>query len=156
MTTRVRSSMCILGFSSEIGRNYHFFYQNILYRNCIFHYMFRCFFLVYLTIFCSQLTIKCLELRKKPRQGQEIWNTVTYIFWGLRERRLGFPVFYSSSRVLSSSDFVSLAAKFFMFKNIKTYTDPKKKCPLHIYLDFLQTIAFFFLFNYFASRNVII
>ena len=35
------------------------------------------------------------------------------------------------------------------------YTDPKKKCPLHIYMNFLQKNVDFSL-NNFASINVII
>ena len=34
------------------------------------------------------------------------------------------------------------------------YTDAKKERPLHIYVNFLQTIAVFS-FSYFASINVI-
>ena len=40
---------------------------------------------VYLTIFCSQFTIKCLGSEQKPRQGQETWNTHIFLFglmWG--------------------------------------------------------------------------
>ena len=71
--------MCASGFSSEKPRHNILFYQNILYRNCIFHYIFH-HFPAYLTIFCSHFTIKCLGSGQKP----ETWNT--HIFCsGLRE-----------------------------------------------------------------------
>ena len=74
--------MCVSGFSSEKARYGQFnsvgiiilLYQNILYRNCIFQYIFRRFS-AYLTIFCSQFTIKCLRLGQKLWYGWETWNT---------------------------------------------------------------------------------
>ena len=49
-----------------IGRHYILFYRNILYGYCIF-YNILAHFLAYLTIFCSQFTIKCLGSGQKPR-----------------------------------------------------------------------------------------
>ena len=48
-----------------VGRHYILFYQNILYRNCIFHCIFH-HFSAYLSIFCSQFII-CLGSEQKPR-----------------------------------------------------------------------------------------
>ena len=48
-----------------VGRHNILFCQNILYRNCIFQYIFP-HFLANLT-FCSQFTIKCLGSGQKPR-----------------------------------------------------------------------------------------
>ena len=62
-----------------VGRHYHFIYQNILYRNCIFHYIFQ-HFSAYLTIVCSQFTLKCLGSGQKPRYGRE--TSKTNIFRG--------------------------------------------------------------------------
>ena len=48
-----------------VGWHYILFYQNILYRNCIFQYIFS-HFSANLTTFCSQFTIKCLGSEQKP------------------------------------------------------------------------------------------
>ena len=53
---------CDLGM---VGRHNIFFCQNILYRNCIFQYIFP-HFPANLTTFCSQFTIKCLGSGQKP------------------------------------------------------------------------------------------
>ena len=49
-----------------VGWHKILFYQNILYGNCIFHYIFH-HISVYLTILCSHFTIKCLGSEQKPR-----------------------------------------------------------------------------------------
>ena len=49
-----------------IGRHNILFCQNILYRNCIFQYIFP-HFRANLTTFFSQFTIKCLGSGQKPR-----------------------------------------------------------------------------------------
>ena len=49
-----------------VGRHNILFCQNILYRNCIFRYIFP-HFSADLTTFCSQFTIKCLGSGQKPK-----------------------------------------------------------------------------------------
>ena len=67
---------------------------------------------------------------------------------------LGFLRYLSLLKVESFKYLIHIQGVLHCFVR-PIYTDPKKKCPLHIYMTFLQTNAVFS-FNYFASRNVII
>ena len=62
-----------------VGRHNILFCQNILYKNCIFQYMFP-HFPANLTTFCSQFTIKCLgRVTNIGRVGKP--ETRTYFFF---------------------------------------------------------------------------
>ena len=66
-----KKNMCVFQVSAlkklgMVGRHNILFYPNILYRNCIFQYIFP-HSSTKLTRFCSQFTIKCLGLVQKPR-----------------------------------------------------------------------------------------
>ena len=61
-----------------VGRHNILFYKNILYRYCIFHYIFPDFS-AFLTVFSSNFTIKCLGSGRKRRVGK----TETHFFFGL-------------------------------------------------------------------------
>ena len=65
-----------------IGRHNILFCQNILYRNCIFQYIFL-HFSADMTIFCSQCTIKCLgsgENLGRVGKPETHTHTHTYIY----------------------------------------------------------------------------
>ena len=69
---RPKQNICVFQVSALKKTSYgwsalsFYFIKNILYRNCIFHYVFH-HFPAYLTIFCSQFTIKCLGSGQKRR-----------------------------------------------------------------------------------------
>ena len=62
------------------------------------------------------------------------------------------PFILECQHVQQLNNFQQTKPFLFLEILIKTYTDPKKKRQLHLYVNFLQTNAFFFFsFNYFAS-----
>ena len=71
---RPKKYMCVSGSALKklgmVCRHNILCCQNILYRNCIFQYIFP-HFPANVTTFCSQFTIKCLGSGQKPRSGRE-------------------------------------------------------------------------------------
>ena len=55
------------------------FCQNILYRNCIFQYIFHPFFSKFGNILLT-VHLKCLGSGQKPRKGRETWSTHIFCF----------------------------------------------------------------------------
>ena len=69
--SKAKKTICVFQVSAleklgMVGRHCILFYRNILYGYCIF-YNILAHFLAYLTIFCSQFTVKCLGSAQKPR-----------------------------------------------------------------------------------------
>ena len=75
LSLRPRQNICVFQVSAlkklcMVGRHNILFYKNILYRNCIFHYIFPDFS-AFLTVSSSKFTIKYLGSEQKPRKGWE-------------------------------------------------------------------------------------
>ena len=82
--SKAKKYMCVSGFSSEktrYARRYVSFYQNILYRKCIFHFIFRHFFSIFDNIL---LTIHNKMFRVGEKKKQVGSGNLKHIYFWLK------------------------------------------------------------------------